>query len=320
MSALGEIFQRGCNRIGVETKVGPVGITNGVMGNRPHCIYRGFCIQGCKVNAKASPLVTHVPDALAHGAEIRADSMVYRVEVDERGRATGVSYLHDGRERRQRARVVAVAGYSIETPRLLLLSRSKRFPEGLCNDHDLVGRYEMVQGATQVAGRFDEEVRMYKAPPPEVSSEQFYETDPLADHKRGFSIQSVGPLPIDWAEHVTAEGHWGKPLRVYMRDYVHWATLGILAEFLPPARPTTTACRSPSSPTRSARTTSGCSSAGPRSCGRRSRRRARRTRSRSTGPRTSSAAAGWRTTSGTESATGTCAPSPSRTSTSRTAA
>ena len=73
---------------------------------------------------------------------------------------------------------------------------------------------------------------MYKAPPPEVSSEQFYETDPTADHKRGFSIQSVGPLPIDWAEHVTSEGHWGKPLRVYMRDYVHWATLGILAEFL----------------------------------------------------------------------------------------
>ena len=71
-----------------------------------------------------------------------------------------------------------VAGYSIETPRLLLLSASKRFPDGLCNDHGQVGRYVMVQGAPQVAGRFDEEVRMYKAPPPEVSSEHFYETDP----------------------------------------------------------------------------------------------------------------------------------------------
>jgi hypothetical protein len=45
-------------------RVGPVGIANGTFGNRPHCIYRGFCLQGCKVNAKASPLVTHVPDAL----------------------------------------------------------------------------------------------------------------------------------------------------------------------------------------------------------------------------------------------------------------
>ena len=53
-------------------RVGPVGITNGAFGNRPHCIYRGFCLQGCKVNAKASPLITHVPDAIEHCAEIRA--------------------------------------------------------------------------------------------------------------------------------------------------------------------------------------------------------------------------------------------------------
>ncbi len=81
-------------RQAVTAKVGPVAITNGRFGNRPHCIYRGFCLQGCKVNAKASPLITHIPDALAHGAEIRADAMVTGVEVDERtGRATGVHYL-----------------------------------------------------------------------------------------------------------------------------------------------------------------------------------------------------------------------------------
>ena len=74
--------------------------------------------------------------------------------------------------------MVAVAGYSIETPRLLLNSASQRFPDGLCNDFDQVGRYLMVQGAPQTAGRFDAEVRMYKAPPPEVSTEEFYETDP----------------------------------------------------------------------------------------------------------------------------------------------
>ena len=76
---------------------------------------------------------------------------------------------------------------------------------------------------------------MYKAPPPEVSSEQFYETDPTKPYKRGWSIQTVSPLPITWAEHVTAQGHWGAVLREYMRDYVHWATLGALCEFLPQA-------------------------------------------------------------------------------------
>ncbi|HEY1829977.1 MAG TPA: GMC family oxidoreductase N-terminal domain-containing protein, partial [Acidimicrobiales bacterium] len=187
----GLAFVRGCEATGVEVRVGPVAITNGRFGNRPHCIYRGFCLQGCKVNAKASPLITHIPDALAHGAEVRAHCHVSRVLVDGRtGLATGVTYIRDGVEHRQRARMVAVAGYSIETPRLLLLSTSKRFPDGLGNDHDQVGRYLMVQGAPQTAGRFDDEVRMYKAPPPEVSTEHYYETDPTKPYKRGWSIQT----------------------------------------------------------------------------------------------------------------------------------
>ena len=110
----------GARRLGIEMRVGPVGIVNGTFGNRPHCIYRGYCLQGCKVNAKASPYVTHLPDALAHAVEIRSTCMATRIELDATGRATGVVY-HDevgGAEKLQRARFVAVAGYSIETPRL----------------------------------------------------------------------------------------------------------------------------------------------------------------------------------------------------------
>ncbi len=231
----GLALQRGCLRAGIEVRVGPVAITNGRMGNRPHCIYRGFCLQGCKVNAKASPLITHIPDALAHGAEIRPDAMVSRVLVDRHRRATAITYFRDGAERRQRARAVAIAGYSIETPRLLLNSACPEFPDGLANDFDLVGRYVMVQGAPQTAGRYGEEIRAYKAPPPEASSEAFYETDPTKDYRRGFSIQCVSPLPITYAEHVVAQGHWGHVLREYMSDYVHWATFGALCEFLPQA-------------------------------------------------------------------------------------
>jgi choline dehydrogenase-like flavoprotein len=224
----------GARKLGIEMRVGPVGITNGAFGNRPHCIYRGFCLQGCKVNAKASPLVTHIPDAIEHGVEIRAHCMASAVEVDESsGRVTGVRYVHDGSERVQRADAVAVAGYSVETPRLLLNSTSRRFPHGLANSGDQVGRYVMVQGAPQVAARFPEEARMYKMPPPEVCSEQFYETDPTRGFARGFAIQTVGPLPIEHAQHVLGHGHWGASLRAYMRDYNHWYTLGVLCELLP---------------------------------------------------------------------------------------
>jgi len=225
---------RGALAHGVEMRAGPVAITNGSFGNRPHCIYRGFCLEGCKVNAKASPLITHLPDGIEHGVEVRADSMVVRVEVNDAGdRVTGVTYVHEGREEFQPADAVAVCGYAIESPRLLLYSTSRRWPNGLANDHDQVGRYVMVQGATQVAARFPTELKMYKAPPPEVSSEDFYETDESRGFARGFSIQTIGPLPIEWAAHVLADGHWGAALREYMRDYNHWTVLGVLCELLP---------------------------------------------------------------------------------------
>ena len=235
VSAAADVLWKGAMACGIEMRVGPVGIVNGTFGNRPHCIYRGYCLQGCKVNAKASPYVTHLPDALAHDVEVRADSMASRIELGGDGRATGVTYIdtRTGQERHQRARMVCVSGYSIETPRLLLNSATKGFPNGLCNNEDQVGRYVMVQGATQVAGRFPEELRMYKAPPPEISSEQFYETDESRGFARGFSIQTVSPMPGGWAEHVLAGGHWGRALREYMRDYNHWAVIGVLNELLP---------------------------------------------------------------------------------------
>src|SRR3954453_22556647 len=80
LSGGAEHAMEGAQDCGIAMRVGPVAIVNGVFGNRPHCIYRGFCLQACKVHAKASPLVTHVPDAIEHGAEIRAGCMVTRVE------------------------------------------------------------------------------------------------------------------------------------------------------------------------------------------------------------------------------------------------
>jgi choline dehydrogenase-like flavoprotein len=223
----------GARNHGIEMRVGPVSITNGSFGNRPHCIYRGFCLEGCKVNAKASPLITHFPDAIEHGCEVRAGCMVTRVELDRAGRVRGVAYVADGEERFQRADAVAVCGYAIETPRLLLNSACPGHPNGLGNNEDQLGRYVMVQGASQTAARFPELLRMYKAPPPEISSEQFYETDERRGFARGFSIQTISPMPIGWSEHVLAEGHWGEALREYMRDYNHWTVLGIIAELLP---------------------------------------------------------------------------------------
>jgi choline dehydrogenase-like flavoprotein len=236
MGGVGDVLIRGCTKLGIGVSIGgPVAIISGSHGDRPHCIYRGFCIQGCKVGAKASTLITHVPDALENGAEIRDNSMVARIELGKDRRVNGVIYFdQEGREHFQKAKAVIVSGYAIETPRLLLNSACHGFESGLANSSDTVGRYLMAQAGNVVLGRFEELIRMYKAPPAHAMTEEFYETDPQRDFVRGFAIQTVGPLPIAFAKQMmVAKGAWGWGLRRVMMDYNHWAAIALLGEILP---------------------------------------------------------------------------------------
>jgi len=236
MGGVGDALIRGSTALGIPVSIGgPVAILSGSHGNRPHCIYRGFCIQGCKVGAKASTLVTHVPDAITNGAEIRDRSMASRIELGPDGRVTGVSYFDDdGAEHFQRAKAVIVSGYAIETPRLLLNSACAGHENGLANSSGTVGRYLMSQAGNVILGRFGELVRMYKAPPAHALTEEFYETDPRNDFARGFAIQTVGPLPIAFGKQMIASKKaWGWGLRREMMDYNHWAAFGALGEILP---------------------------------------------------------------------------------------
>lgn len=236
LGGVGDVLVRGCNRLGLRSVAGgPVAILSASHGDRPHCIYRGFCLQGCKVGAKASTLITHVPDALAHGAEIRAHSMAFRIALRRDGLVDGVLYYdREGRERFQRAHGVIVSGYAIETPRLLLNSACPGHERGLANSSGTLGRFLMAQAGNVVAGRFPDLIRMYKAPPAHALSEEFYETDRNRGFARGFAIQTVSPLPISFAKHMmVAAKAWGWGLRRIMMDYNHWATLGLLGEILP---------------------------------------------------------------------------------------
>jgi choline dehydrogenase-like flavoprotein len=202
-------------------------------------VYRGFCNFGCSTNAKSSTLVTYIPKAIQAGAEIRADCMVSRINLDDRGRARSVNYFRsdgDGGyiEEEQRARVVIVSGYSIETPRLLLNSACERFPQGLANSSGQVGTHLMIHASNNVYGRMEEMVRPYKAPPCLALTQDFYATDPRNDYARGYTIECVGPFPIQFAKMAASgKGMWGERLRTFMQDYNHYAGWGLNGECLP---------------------------------------------------------------------------------------
>lgn len=235
LNGAAQVLARGCEKMGIPWSSTPLATLSAPHGEAHACVYRGFCGVGCSTNAKQSALVTWIPRAIQHGAEIRDLAMVGRIETTG-GRATGVRYHREGEWRFQRAKQVVVAGYSIETPRLLLNSASPDFPDGLANGNGLVGRYLMVHSNHAVWGEMDEEVRWYKSPPSLALSEHWNYADEGKDFQGGYCFMSQGPLPMLWAQTVaTTRGLWGMELRKEMTRYNHMAGLKIVGEVEPRA-------------------------------------------------------------------------------------
>ena len=234
LNAAAKALARGCEAMGIKWTETPLATLSAPRGLAHPCVYRGFCVTGCSTNAKQSVLVTWIPRAIAAGAEIRDLAMVGRVETNDRGLATGVHYVRDGRWRFQKTRNVVVAGYAIETPRLLLHSTSARFPDGLANSSGLVGKNLMAQSNQAVWGVMDQEVRWYKGPPSLAITEHWNYQDAGKDFDGGYSYMSQGPLPQLWANtQMSAHGLWGDRLMAEMEKYNHQVGLKIVGEMLP---------------------------------------------------------------------------------------
>jgi choline dehydrogenase-like flavoprotein len=237
MNAAALLLAKGADALGVGWTPTPLATLSAPRGLAHPCVYRGMCTIGCATNAKQSVLVTWLPRALAAGAEIRDLSMAGQIEHDDRGLATGVRYFRDGHWQFQRARNVVVAGYAIETPRLLLNSATSRFPDGLANSSGLVGKNLMAQSNQAVWGYMKEEIRSYKGPPSLAISEHWNYADDDKDFFGGYCYMSQGPLPLEWANIVSSKrGLWGEALIEEMKRYNHHVGLKIVGETLPQER------------------------------------------------------------------------------------
>src|SRR6478735_8515095 len=122
---------------------GPAAINSRPYQNRSGCMYHGFCnTGGCHVDAKNSTAVTTVPRAQATGHfKAVTGAIVTSINVDAKGRASGVTYVSNGEEFIQPAKVVLLASFAYENSRLLLLSKSGAYPNGLSNNHKQVGKH-----------------------------------------------------------------------------------------------------------------------------------------------------------------------------------
>lgn len=125
------------------------------LNDRPACHYCGQCGRGCAAHANFSSPSVLIPPALAtKRLTIVTSAMAREVTVGDDGLATGVTYVDKttGRENHVRARIVVMAASACETARLLLNSKSSRFPQGLGNSSGVVGKYLTDTTGTSVSG------------------------------------------------------------------------------------------------------------------------------------------------------------------------
>ena len=232
-----KVLATGAQRIGYkEIQSGPMAINTQPYDSRPGCMQIGFCMQGCRIGAKWSTLYTDIPRAEATGnCEVRPQSMALRIEHDARGRVTGVVYADaEGRQQRQKARVVCVAGNSIESPRLLLNSESSMFKDGLANSSGQVGRNYMCHTTAGIYAVLPKPIHMYRGTTCAgiISDESYNNTS------RGFvggyrlEILSLG-LPFMSAFLDPTPQGWGRAFASRMERYDHMSGVWLCGEDLP---------------------------------------------------------------------------------------
>ena len=181
----GVLFEQATKKLGLHPFPAPVAILSQPYRGRGACVHCGFCEAfGCEIRAKSSTKVSVIPVAEKTGrCEIRPDSYVRKVETDARGRATGAIYFDSQRrEVFQRARAVVVCANGVESPRLLLNSKSNLFPDGLANSSGLVGKNLMWDLGVLASAVFEHPLNEFKSIQVTRLIHDYYQADP----KRGF--------------------------------------------------------------------------------------------------------------------------------------
>ena len=138
-----ERMSEAARAMGAHPFQGPAAITTEVFDGRAPCQYHGFCNKGgCHVQAKSSTAVTTIPKAVATGnLDVVTFARVTNIVTDNNGKVTGVDYIKGNETYFQPADVVLLGSYAYENVRLLLLSKSRAFPNGLANNSGQVGQH-----------------------------------------------------------------------------------------------------------------------------------------------------------------------------------
>jgi choline dehydrogenase-like flavoprotein len=185
LKSSGALFNTAAAKLGLTVVPGPLAIITQPYMGRAACVNCGICSgYGCQVRARSSSAVTVLPIAEKTGrCEIRVKSYVREISTDSSGRVTGVVYFDaQKREVRQKAKTVILSANASESARLLLMSKSARFPDGLANSSGMVGKHVMFGNTVNVGALFEHPLNEYKGVISGAGIVDYVHSDP----KRGF--------------------------------------------------------------------------------------------------------------------------------------
>ena len=230
-----KVMYAGARKLGYKgCHTGRMAINSRSRHGRAPCFQLGFCFQGCKSGAKWSTLYTEIPAAEATGRlDLRPESHALQIQTAASGRVTGVLYAdRDGNQHVQKARVVCVAGNSIETPRLLLNSASSQYPDGLANSSGQVGRNYMRHTTGSVYAAFEKPVHMYRG----ATMAGIITDESGHDASRGFAggydLETLS-LGLPFMASFLNPGAWGREFTAPLDRYTHMAGMWIVGEDMP---------------------------------------------------------------------------------------
>jgi choline dehydrogenase-like flavoprotein len=215
LKASGALMMAGASKLGLNVVRGPLAVISKDYMGRSGCVNCGMCSGfGCHVKARSSSAVTVLPIAVNTGrCEIRARSYVHEITVNSNGRVTGVLYFDENkRQVRQLAKAVVLSANGTESSRLLLLSKSPQFPNGLANSSGVVGRYLMLGNTVSANGLFEHPLNDYKGLVTGAAIVDFVPTDPKRGFYGGGRMTARGfDTPINYALRGLSPGspRWG---------------------------------------------------------------------------------------------------------------
>jgi choline dehydrogenase-like flavoprotein len=230
-----KVLEKGALAVGYkDVHTGRMAIQTRDDGDRTPCQQTGFCFQGCKWGAKWSTAYTEIPAGEATGnLEVREHCHVSKIEHDDTGKVTAVLYFDkDGKEQRQAARVICLAGNTIESPRLLLNSKSDKFPNGLANSSDQVGRNYMRHVTGSVYGVFDKPVKMWRGTTMAGVIQDEARLDPTRGFVGGFELETLS-LGLPFMAAFLDPGSWGREFTTALDSYENMAGMWIVGEDMP---------------------------------------------------------------------------------------